>query len=68
MLEKRDINAEINTGVDLLIKQKVKNELDEESKSRLKTLKTKIDNVEPYETSIKDYESWIREYNELLGR
>lgn len=68
MLQQRDIEAEINTAVDELLKKKVKQELNEENKNRLKVLKSKIDNVEPYETLISDYEGWIKEYNELLGR
>lgn len=63
MLEQRDLKAEINAKVAIRVsKQKNKNS------QRLDELKHKIDTVKPYETPLRDYQRWVREYNELLGK
>lgn len=63
MIEKRDIQKEIKNLVELKkAKQNNKNS------DRLDELKTRLNSVRPYETPLKDYQKWVKEYNELLGR
>lgn len=62
MIEIRNVKKEIDQGVP---KQKT---LPPEIKERLSILKSKIDSIEYHRTSLNDYETWVAEYNEIVGR
>lgn len=62
MIEIRDVKKEIDQGVP---KQKT---IPPEIKERLSILKSKIDSIEYHRTSLSDYEAWVAEYNEIVGR
>lgn len=62
MIEIRNVKKEIDQGVP---KQKT---IPPEIKERLSILKSKIDSIEYHRTSLSDYEAWIAEYNEIVGR
>lgn len=62
MIEIRNVKKEIDQGVP---KQKT---IPLEIKERLSILKSKIDSIEYHRTSLSDYEAWVAEYNEIVGR
>lgn len=62
MIEIRNVKEEIDLSIP---RQKT---LEPEVKERLSILKHKIDSVEYHKTTLKDYENWVIEYNEILER
>lgn len=62
MLIERNLQEEIKVG-QVNIYQRPTNEVE-----RLNYLKNKLKSVSYFETPLKDYEKWLKEYNDLLGR
>lgn len=62
MLKERNLQEEINASLKTSYQRPV------EEVERLNFLKNKLNSISYFETSLSDYEKWLKEYNDLVGR